>query len=215
MLPSDSHYELLEVPPTASFEDIRRANRRIRDVYGAESIAVCGLYDPASLEAVHRRLDLAYTTLMDAAKRKDYDLDLFPDGVPMPVSRAPSTEHVPPPRPAAKGEDPATLTVRPPMPELTAAHRVLGPAAAPDPRGGRRRAARDRRALEDRHGVPAGARGRGLDQAAGAGVRARLPRGVRARARPRLRAGEADLPRTLSRRARATSPTTDDEAAKP
>ena len=27
-------------PPTASFEDIRRANRRIRDVYGAESIAV-------------------------------------------------------------------------------------------------------------------------------------------------------------------------------
>jgi len=42
--------------------------------------------DPASLEAVHRRLDLAYTTLMDAAKRKDYDSELFPDGVPMPVS---------------------------------------------------------------------------------------------------------------------------------
>src|SRR6185503_14055495 len=85
VLPSDSHYELLEVPPTASFEDIRRANRRIRDIYGAESIAISGLYDPASLEAVHRRLDLAYTTLMDAAKRKEYDMELFPDGVPMPV----------------------------------------------------------------------------------------------------------------------------------
>src|SRR5437764_4713013 len=36
-------------------------------------------YDPASLEAVHRRLDLAYTTLMDAAKRKEYDLELFPE----------------------------------------------------------------------------------------------------------------------------------------
>ncbi len=127
VLPSDSHYELLEVPPTASFEDIRRANRRIRDVYGAESIAVSGLYDPAGLEAVHRRLDLAYTTLMDAAKRKDYDLDLFPDGVPMPVQHAPSEGHLPPPRPPAKGEDPATLTVRPPMPELTAKTEFSGP----------------------------------------------------------------------------------------
>jgi len=35
VLPPDSHYELLEVSPTASFEDIRRANRRIRDIYGA------------------------------------------------------------------------------------------------------------------------------------------------------------------------------------
>ena len=78
LLPSDSHYDLLEVAPTASFEDIRRANRRIRDVYGAESIAIAGLYDPASLEAVHRRLDLAYTTLMDAAKRKEYDSELYP-----------------------------------------------------------------------------------------------------------------------------------------
>jgi flagellar biosynthesis protein FlhG len=129
VLPSDSHYELLEVPPTASFEDIRRANRRIRDVYGTESIAVSGLYDPASLEAVHRRLDLAYTTLMDAAKRKDYDLDLFPDGVPMPVvhhTTSPS-DVAPPPRPAAKSDDPAQLATRPPMPEITSRTEFSGP----------------------------------------------------------------------------------------
>lgn len=121
VLPSDSHYELLEVPPTASFEDIRRANRRIRDIYGAESIAVSGLYDPASLEAVHRRLDLAYTTLMDAAKRKEYDLELFPDGVPMPVN-APvvhAESSAPTPRPTQKSEDPASVAARPPMPEIT------------------------------------------------------------------------------------------------
>ncbi len=129
VLPSDSHYELLEVPPTASFEDIRRANRRIRDIYGAESIAVSGLYDPMSLEAVHRRLDLAYTTLMDAAKRKDYDLDLFPDGVPMPVEHRPTSpsDVAPPPRPAAKHDDPAQLAVRPPMPEITARSEFSGP----------------------------------------------------------------------------------------
>jgi flagellar biosynthesis protein FlhG len=129
VLPSDSHYELLEVPPTASFEDIRRANRRIRDIYGTESIAVSGLYDPASLEAVHRRLDLAYTTLMDAAKRKDYDYELFPDGVPMPVSSPPSgsSDAAPPPRPPAKGDDPAQLATRPPMPEITARTEFSGP----------------------------------------------------------------------------------------
>ncbi len=126
VLPSDSHYELLEVPPTASFEDIRRANRRIRDIYGAESIAISGLYDPVSLEAVHRRLDLAYTTLMDAAKRKEYDHELFPDGVPMPVS-LPSQSDVSAPRPAAKVDDPATLTIRPPMPEITPRTEFSGP----------------------------------------------------------------------------------------
>ncbi|HEY4245156.1 MAG TPA: helix-turn-helix domain-containing protein [Kofleriaceae bacterium] len=120
VLPSDSHYELLEVPPTASFEDIRRANRRIRDIYGAESVAISGLYDPASLEAVHRRLDLAYTTLMDAAKRKEYDLELFPDGVPMPVTPppAPATDTSPVPRQPAKVDDPAQHASRPPMPQL-------------------------------------------------------------------------------------------------
>jgi flagellar biosynthesis protein FlhG len=126
VLPSDSHYELLEVPPTASFEDIRRANRRIRDIYGAESVAISGLYDPASLEAVHRRLDLSYTTLMDAAKRKEYDMELFPDGVPMPVSPSVHTD-LPAPRPAAKVDDPATIAVRPPMPEISPVTEFSGP----------------------------------------------------------------------------------------
>jgi flagellar biosynthesis protein FlhG len=127
VLPSDLHYELLEVPPTASFEDIRRANRRIRDIYGAESVAISGLYDPASLEAVHRRLDLAYTTLMDAAKRKEYDLELFPDGVPMPVS-APAVEPQAATRPVPKvSEDSVVAVVRPPMPELSPRTEFSGP----------------------------------------------------------------------------------------
>jgi len=119
VLPSDSHYDLLEVAPTASFEDIRRANRRIRDIYGTDSIAISGLYDPASLEAVHRRLDLAYTTLMDAAKRKEYDFELFPDGVPAPPAPPPTPIEAiasRPPKTPPEGE-PAAV-VRPPMPQL-------------------------------------------------------------------------------------------------
>jgi flagellar biosynthesis protein FlhG len=126
VLPSDSHYDLLEVPPTASFEDIRRANRRIRDIYGGESVAISGLYDPASLEAVHRRLDLAYTTLMDAAKRKEYDMELFPDGVPMPVTPAAHAD-VSAPRPVAKVDDPVIVAVRPPMPEISPLTEFSGP----------------------------------------------------------------------------------------
>jgi len=121
VLPSDSHYDLLEVAPTASFEDIRRANRRIRDVYGAESVAISGLYDPAGLEAVHRRLDLAYTTLMDAAKRKEYDHELFPDGVPAPPSMMPpGAIDVPlrPPRPTPPALSDTPAIERPPMPAL-------------------------------------------------------------------------------------------------
>ncbi len=128
VLPSDSHYELLEVPPTASFEDIRRANRRIRDIYGAESIAISGLYDPASLEAVHRRLDLSYTTLMDAAKRKEYDLELFPDGVPTPIAPPGAAGSGPAvPARAAKVDDPANLAVRPAMPEISPQTEFTGP----------------------------------------------------------------------------------------
>ncbi len=117
VLPSENHYDLLEVPPTASFEDIRRANRRVRDIYGAESVVISGLYDAASLEAVHRRFDLAYTTLMDAAKRKDYDMELFPDGIPTPQPD-PNIGEIQP-RPAPKLED-STVAARPPMPELSA-----------------------------------------------------------------------------------------------
>ena len=124
VLPPDSHYDLLEVAPTASFEDIRRANRRIRDIYGTESVAISGLYDPAGLEAVHRRLDLAYTTLMDAAKRKDYDQELFPEGVPAPPGPvAPPAEGSGPFRPARPTppvgvDDSSPAIERPPMPAL-------------------------------------------------------------------------------------------------
>jgi flagellar biosynthesis protein FlhG len=129
VLPSDSHYELLDVPPTASFEDLRRANRRIRDIYGAESVVISGLYDPASLEAVHRRLDLAYTTLMDAAKRKEYDRQLFPDGVPMPiVPRPESAESAKlrlPQRPESVSR--VDVSVRPPLPAIAADTEFSGP----------------------------------------------------------------------------------------
>ena len=81
-LPGDSLYDLLEVAPTASEEHIRRANRRIRQVYAKDSPVVGGLYTAAGLDALHERLEEAYVTLMNPAKRRANDLALFPDGIP-------------------------------------------------------------------------------------------------------------------------------------
>jgi flagellar biosynthesis protein FlhG len=64
---------------------------------------------------------------MDAAKRKEYDLELFPDGVPMPVASGGTSESAPAPRPPAKGDDPATLAARPPMPLIDARTEFSGP----------------------------------------------------------------------------------------
>jgi transcriptional regulator with XRE-family HTH domain len=58
---------------------------------------------------------------MDAVKRKEYDLELFPDGVPMPVAAplgAPGSGPESPAR-AAKVDDAANLVARPAMPELS------------------------------------------------------------------------------------------------
>ncbi len=105
----ESLYDLMEVAPTASFEDIRRANRRIREIYGPDSIVVNGLYTQGRLDELHRRFDEAYNTLMDASKRKEYDHQLFPDGVPS--SHLPGVE----PLAAIEIKPPAE---RPPMPTI-------------------------------------------------------------------------------------------------
>ena len=77
-----THYEVLETDPAATDEEIRRAFRRVREVYGAESLVVCGLYDRERLHALHLQLDSSYDVLMDAAARKRYDQKLFPNGLP-------------------------------------------------------------------------------------------------------------------------------------
>lgn len=115
--PGDSHYELLGLDPTASDEEIRRANRRVRQIYARDSIVVAGLYGQGRLERLHRRLDDAYDTLMDPARRKAYDLALFPDGVPARAEASLATETQPLVSPSE----------RPPMPELAADTVFTGP----------------------------------------------------------------------------------------
>jgi flagellar biosynthesis protein FlhG len=77
-----SLYEVLEIGPGASDEDIRRAYKRAREMYAPESMVVCGLFSPERLAVVQSRIEEAYESLLDPDKRKAHDLKLFPEGVP-------------------------------------------------------------------------------------------------------------------------------------
>ena len=75
-------YEVLEIDPGASDEEIRRNYKRAREMYAPESMVVCGLFTPERLSAVVQRIEEAYDTLLDPEKRRNHDLKLFPDGIP-------------------------------------------------------------------------------------------------------------------------------------
>jgi flagellar biosynthesis protein FlhG len=84
-MPELNHYEILEVEPAATDEEIRRAVRRIREVYAPDSLVLPGLYNRERLAALHARIDEAYETLIDEERRRVYDQSIFPDGqVPRP-----------------------------------------------------------------------------------------------------------------------------------
>ncbi|MDB4987565.1 MAG: Flagellar synthesis regulator FleN [Myxococcaceae bacterium] len=78
-VPKGSHHDLLEIDRGATDEEIRRANRRMRDVYGDEALCCYGLYTRAELTLVRARLDEAFDVLLDPARRRPYELTVFPD----------------------------------------------------------------------------------------------------------------------------------------
>ncbi len=79
---NQSMYEVLEADPGASDEDIRRAYKRAREMYTAESMVVSGLFSPERLAVVQQRIEEAYEVLLDPEKRKQHDLKLYPEGIP-------------------------------------------------------------------------------------------------------------------------------------
>ncbi len=115
-----SLYEVLEIEPGASDEEIRRAVKRARDLYTPDSLAIWGLFASDELGAQQRRLDEAYDVLLDAERRHAYDLQRFPDGVfSQPVSE-------PAIRPRELGRQEAQTRLQLPQPELDATTEFSG-----------------------------------------------------------------------------------------
>jgi curved DNA-binding protein CbpA len=107
-----SFYELLEVSPSATPEEIERAWERARVLYGTGSLAAYTLLTPEVAATLASRIDEAFEVLLDPEARAAYDARL-------PVEEARQARPAPEPPP--------------PPPQATAPAVVVAPAPPPAP----------------------------------------------------------------------------------
>ena len=72
-----NYYEILDINPGASQEEIEEAYRRAKAVYGEDSVAVYSLYSSEERKRIMKRIMEAYETLRDPVKRKVYDANVI------------------------------------------------------------------------------------------------------------------------------------------
>lgn len=68
-----TYYEILEVSPDASPQEIREAYFRAKAAYKKDSIALYSLMSPEETREVLDQIEVAYSILSNPEKRKDYD----------------------------------------------------------------------------------------------------------------------------------------------
>jgi flagellar biosynthesis protein FlhG len=71
-----SHYEILELSPEATSEQVERAYRVARATYATDSLATYSVYDESEQRALQERIELAYSVLSDPERRIAYDATL-------------------------------------------------------------------------------------------------------------------------------------------
>lgn len=77
-VPPESHHDLLEVDRGATDEEVRRAFKRAREIYAPDALACHGLFTPEELDKVRTRIEEAFDVLLDPARRRPYELSVFP-----------------------------------------------------------------------------------------------------------------------------------------
>jgi curved DNA-binding protein CbpA len=96
-----NYYELLEVSPTATSQEIHKAYERIRRIYEPNSIALYSLFSADETAAIHQRIEEAYRTLVYEDNRKRYDAMLRQQSdLPEPSPPPPPIYHRQPAQPA-------------------------------------------------------------------------------------------------------------------
>jgi flagellar biosynthesis protein FlhG len=76
--PEPTLYDVLFTHRGATDEELRRAYRRQREIYQADSLPLTSLLSPEELIREQARIDEAHDTLLDPLKRKAYDKSTFP-----------------------------------------------------------------------------------------------------------------------------------------
>jgi flagellar biosynthesis protein FlhG len=71
-----THYEVLEVEPEASSEDLERAYRLACVAYSEDSLATYSIFEEGDSSALRERIEMAYRVLADPEHRRLYDVSL-------------------------------------------------------------------------------------------------------------------------------------------
>ncbi len=95
-----NYYELLEISPTATSQEIHKAYERIRRVYEPNSVALYSLFTPEETSAIYQRVEEAYRTLIYDDNRRRYDALLrerneLPELPPLPSASMPKYRPLP------------------------------------------------------------------------------------------------------------------------
>jgi flagellar biosynthesis protein FlhG len=77
--PEPSLYDVLFTHRSATDEELRRAYKRLRDVYQPGSLPIASLLTEAELRVEQSKIEEAHDTLLDPLRRRAYDISTFPD----------------------------------------------------------------------------------------------------------------------------------------
>jgi curved DNA-binding protein CbpA len=111
---SNSLYDILELKPDASPQEVREAYLRTKAAYNKDSVALYTLISADEREEMLSRIEEAYGVLSNTDRRKDYDrnhghLELEDDFKPAPIAaggrKIISIDRVPPMESSADSED--------------------------------------------------------------------------------------------------------------
>jgi flagellar biosynthesis protein FlhG len=75
-------YKVLGIDRSASDDEIRRAYKLQRSIFGEDSLPITSLVDFETLQREQARISEAYDTLLEPSRRRAYDLSVFPGHEP-------------------------------------------------------------------------------------------------------------------------------------
>lgn len=68
-----THYEILEVSPTATTKEIQRAYERIKEIFHSDSMAIYSLFSDQDIKEIQDAIEEAYRVLIDESLRRSYN----------------------------------------------------------------------------------------------------------------------------------------------
>jgi DnaJ-class molecular chaperone len=75
-----TYYEMLEIPVNASYFEIRQAYKELLSIYNEDSLVTYTLFTPKERAEILRKVEKAFSTLIDKKARANYDTMLVESG---------------------------------------------------------------------------------------------------------------------------------------